>query len=181
MRFRRGLVAVGVGLVLADGSIVCLALPRILVDLHTSVVGLAAILFVYMAVLAVAALVTGQIGGRVDPRRLASYGFALVAVAGGVCASATSLEVMLVGRAIGAAGGGVCAVASFELLEGGGRGARAWLLVSVLGLAAGPALGGVLTQVFAWRAIFILQVPLAGAASLVAYTWPAVSPEPSLV
>jgi hypothetical protein len=46
MRVRRGLVAVGVGLVLADGSIVSLALPRILVDLHTSVVGLAAILFV---------------------------------------------------------------------------------------------------------------------------------------
>ena len=179
MRLRRGVVAVGVGLVLADGSIVSLALPRILVDLHTSVVGLAAILFVYMAVLAVAALVTAQIGGRRDARHLASGGFALVAVAGLVCASAQSLEVMLAGRAIGAAGGGVCAVASFELLEGGGRGARAWLLASVLGLAAGPALGGVLTQVFEWRAIFIVQVPVAGAASLVAYTWPAASLAPS--
>ena len=164
---------------LADGSIVSLALPRILVDLHTSVVGLAAILFVYMAVLAVAALVTAQIGGRRDARHLASCGFALVAVAGLVCASAQSLEVMLAGRAIGAAGGGICAVASFELLEGGGRGARAWLLASVLGLAAGPALGGVLTQVFEWRAIFIVQVPVAGAASLVAYTWPATSLTPS--
>ena len=180
MRLRRGLVAVGVGLVLADGSIVSLALPRILVDLHTSVVGLAAILFVYMAVLAVAALVTAQIGGRRDARHLASCGFALVAVAGVVCASAQSLDVMLVGRAVGAAGGGVCAVSSFELLEGGGRGARAWLLASVLGLAAGPALGGVLTQVFEWRAIFIVQVPVAVAASLVAYTWPAISPQPSL-
>src|ERR1700679_162676 len=105
MTLRRALVAVGVGLVLADGSIVSLALPRILVDLHTSVVGLAAILFVYMAVLAVAALITGQIGGRVDPRRLACYGFALVAIAGVVCASAQSLEVMLAGRAVQAAGG----------------------------------------------------------------------------
>ena len=131
MRLRRGLVAVGVGLVLADGSIVSLALPRILVDLHTSVVGLAAILFVYMAVLAVAALVTAQIGGRRDARRLASCGFALVAVAGVVCASAQSLDMMLVGRAVGAAGGGVCAVSSFELLEGSGRGARTWLLASV--------------------------------------------------
>jgi predicted MFS family arabinose efflux permease len=173
-------VAVGVGLVLADGSIVSLALPRILVDLHTSVVGLAAILFVYMAVLAVAALITAQIGGRHDARHLASCGFALVAVAGVVCASAQSLDVMLVGRAVGAAGGGVCAVSSFELLEGGGRGARAWLLASVLGLAAGPALGGVLTQVFEWRAIFIFQVPLGAAASLLTYTWPAISPRPSL-
>jgi predicted MFS family arabinose efflux permease len=179
MTFRRGLVALGVGLVLADGSIVSLALPRVLVDLHTSVVGLAAILFVYMAVLAIAALVTAQIGGRHDARRLASWGFALVAVAGLVCASAQSLEVMLVGRALGAAGGGICAVTSFELLEGGGRGARAWLLASVLGLAAGPALGGVLTQVFEWRAIFIVGVPVAAAASLVAYTWPATVLAPS--
>ena len=163
----------------ADGSIVSLALPRILVDLHTSVVGLAAILFVYMAVLAVAALVAGQIGGRRDARHLASGGFALVAVARLVCASAQSLEVMLAGRAIGAAGGGICAVASFELLEGGGRGARAWSWRGVAGLAAGPALGGVLTQVFEWRAIFIVQVPVAGAASLVAYTWPATSLAPS--
>jgi MFS family permease len=179
MRLRRGLVAVGVGLVLADGSIVSLALPRILVDLHTSVVGLAAILFVYMAVLAVSALVTAQLGGRRDARHLASWGFALVAVAGVVCASAPSLEVMLVGRVIGAAGGGVCAVSSFELLDGGGRGARAWLLASVLGLAAGPALGGVLTQVFEWRAIFIFQVPLGAAASLLTYTWPAFAAQPS--
>jgi predicted MFS family arabinose efflux permease len=176
MTLRRALVAVGVGLVLADGSIVSLALPRILVDLHTSVVGLAAILFVYMAVLAVAALVTAQIGGRRDPRHLASYGFALVAVAGVVCASAQSLDVMLVGRAIGAAGGGVCAVSSFALLEGGGRGARIWLVASVLGLAAGPALGGVLTEVFEWRAIFILQVPLGIVAALMTYTWPALLP-----
>ncbi|MFZ0385274.1 MAG: MFS transporter [Solirubrobacteraceae bacterium] len=178
MRVRRGLVAVGVGLVLADGSIVSLALPRILVDLHTSVVGLAAILFVYMAVLAVAALVTAQLGGRRDPRQLASCGFVLVAVAGVVCASAQSLDVMLVGRAIGAAGGGVCAVSSFALLEGGGRGARAWLVASVLGLAAGPALGGVLTQVFEWRAIFILQVPVGAAGSLVTYAWPAIPAPP---
>ncbi len=172
-------MAVGVGLVLADGSIVSLALPRVLVDLHTSVVGLAAILFVYMAVLAVAALVTAQFGGRRDARHLASWGFALVAVAGVVCASSQSLPVMLIGRVIGAAGGGVCAVASFQLIEGGGGGARTWLVASVLGLAAGPALGGVLTQVFEWRAIFIVQVPVAAAASLVAYTWPAVSIRPS--
>jgi predicted MFS family arabinose efflux permease len=152
----------------------------VLADLHTSVVGLAAILFVYMAVLAVAALITAQVGGRIDARRLASGGFALVAVGGLVCALSPSLEVMLLGRVVGAAGGGACAVSSFELLEGGGRGARAWLVASVLGLAAGPALGGVLTQLFDWRAIFIVQVPVAGAVSLLAYTWPAIVGRPPL-
>jgi MFS family permease len=48
----------------------------------------------------------------------------------------------------------------------------------VLGLAAGPAIGGVLTQLFEWRAIFIFQVPLGAAASLLTYTWPAISSRP---
>src|ERR1700761_370064 len=132
---RRGLLGVAVALVLADGSIVSLALPQVLVDLHTSVVGLAAILFVYMAVLAVAALIAARRARRVGVRRMAAGGFALVAIAGVVCGLSDSLAVMLAGRVIGAAGGGVCAVASFELLEGDGRGARTWLLASVLGLA----------------------------------------------
>lgn len=180
MRVRRGAVAFGVGLVLADGSIVSLALPRVLADLHTSVVGLAAILFVYMAVLAVAALLVAQVGGRVDARQLAGGGFALVAVGGAVCAASPSLDVMLLGRVVAAAGGGAGAVASFELLEGGGRGAQAWLVASVLGLAAGPALGGVLTQLFDWRSIFVVQVPVAAIASLLTYTWPAITRQPAL-
>lgn len=178
---RRALLGVAVALVLADGSIVSLALPQILVDLHTSVVGLAAILFVYMAVLAVAALLAARIVVRVGPRRLASGGFALVAIAGAVCGLAPSLDVMLAGRVIGAAGGGLCAVASFELLEGSGRGARVWLLASVLGLAAGPAIGGVLTQVFDWRAIFTVQIPVAAAASLLALRWPADALRPAVL
>ena len=36
-----------------------------------------------------------------------------------------------------------------------------WTLAAGVGVAAGPALGGVLTQVFDWRAIFLLQVPVA--------------------
>ena len=34
-------------------------------------------------------------------------------------------------------------------------------MAGTIGAAAGPALGGVLTQLFDWRAIFVVQVPLA--------------------
>ena len=43
-----------------------------------------------------------------------------------------------------------------------------WTAVAIFGFAAGPALGGALTQAFDWRAIFLAQVPVALAAAAVA-------------
>ncbi|MBM3666658.1 MAG: MFS transporter, partial [Actinobacteria bacterium] len=63
----------------------------------------------------------------------------------------------------------------FALLDGGsdGPGRRLWFGASIFGAAIGPALGGALTELFDWRAIFLAQVPLvlpalavAGAAAL---------------
>jgi len=47
------------------------------------------------------------------------------------------------------------------LLGSTGEGARIWILAGTFGLALGPALGGVLTQAFSWRAIFVAQAPVA--------------------
>jgi Major Facilitator Superfamily len=43
---------------------------------------------------------------------------------------------------------------------------RLWTATAVLGTAAGPALGGLLAQTLGWRAIFMVQVPIALAAAL---------------
>jgi predicted MFS family arabinose efflux permease len=161
---RRASLGLGVAIVLADGSIVSLALPRMLVDLHTTVVGVAAVLFVYMAVLAGSVWLGVRYASRIDLRQLVCGGFALVALAGLLCALADSLGVMLLGRVLGAIGGGIAAVGAFGLIDGAGTGRRAWLLASVLGAMVGPALGGVLTQLFAWRSIFVVQIPIAAVA-----------------
>jgi MFS family permease len=62
---------------------------------------------------------------------------------------------------------GEAAYAATARLEPGGRrqpGLRLWRLAALLGTAAGPALGGALTQVFGWRSIFLVQAPAALAA-----------------
>jgi hypothetical protein len=46
------------------------------------------------------------------------------------------------------------------------RGVAVWVTAGTFGAALGPALGGVLTQAFDWRAIFVAQAPVAGAALL---------------
>ena len=73
-------------------------------------------------------------------------------------------------------------VAAFGELRGVERGARLWIYAAIIGSAAGPALGGALTELWSWRAIFYAQVPVAIAAAAVylpsALRRPAHVPEP---
>ena len=50
------------------------------------------------------------------------------------------------------------------IVPGEGRARRWWALAGAVGVAVGPALGGVLTQLFDWRAIFFVQAPIVAAA-----------------
>jgi MFS family permease len=159
-------LTVAAALVLADGPLVTLALPDLIHDLGTTVDGVAAVLAVYIAVLAVLLVPAGRAVSARPAARLGALGFGVMAAASILCAAAGSLTVLLIGRAIQAAGGALGLAAAFTLLDGGAGGRRRWIAASVLGAATGPALGGILTQVFDWHAIFIAQAPVALAGAL---------------
>jgi MFS family permease len=166
------LLAVAAGLALADASIVTLALPRLLTQLDATVEGVAAVIGVYTVVLALALLPAERLRRSHGARRLGGGGLVLFGAACIGCAAAGSLELLLVLRALQALGAAAALVAAFDLLgagAGNSSGRRLWSTAAVVGFAAGPALGGVLTQVFDWRAIFVAQVPVAfaGAAAAV--------------
>src|SRR3954453_7007256 len=157
---RRALVAVAAGLALADASIVALALPPILSEMDTTISGVAAVIGVYALVLAVSIWPASRV--RVGP-----WGFAVFALASLGCGLAGSLEVLLAFRALQAVGGAAALIAAFVVLDAGSSrsGRRLWIGAALIGTAAGPAIGGALTEAFAWRAIFIIQAPLALAAA----------------
>jgi hypothetical protein len=157
-------LAVAAGLALADASIVTLALPRLLTELDASVEGVAAVIGVYTVVLALALLPAERLRVQVGARRLGAGGLGVFALACVGCAAAGSLELLLVLRAVQALGAAAALVAVFDLLGAGSVGSagrRLWSTAAVVGFAAGPALGGLLTQLFDWRAIFVAQVPVA--------------------
>ena len=158
---KRALIAAASGLCLADAAIVTLALPPILLELDTTVEGVAAVIAVYTAVLALALPPAAALHGRAT----GAAGALLFAAASIGCASADSLELLLAMRALQALGGAALLAAAFDALDGGGSGRRLWIGAAVAGTAAGPALGGLLTELFDWRAIFIAQAPVALAAA----------------
>ena len=158
---RRALIAIAAGLALADAAVVTLALPPILLELDTTVEGVAAVIGVYTAVLTIALPISAALHNRTT----GAAGALLFAAASVGCASAESLEMLLAMRALQAVGGAALLAAAFDALDGGGTGRRLWIGAAVAGTAAGPALGGLLTQLFDWRAIFVAQAPIALAAA----------------
>jgi predicted MFS family arabinose efflux permease len=183
MRPRHILLAVAAGLALADASIVTLALPQLLHELHTSVEGVAAVLIVYAATIALALIPAERLQRRVGAPRTAAGGLLVFAIASLVCSASGSLGLLLAARAVQAAGGAAALVAAFALLEpggaAGGAGRRLWLGTAVLAAAVGPALGGALTEALSWRAIFYVQAPVAALAAIAAWQEPrrAIAPQ----
>jgi len=168
------LLALAAGVALADGSIVTLGLPQILDDLDTTVEGVAAVIGVYTVVLAVALLPLERAASAFSVRALGAGGLGLMALASVACALASGLTVLLVARGAQALGGAAGLVAVFAILGGGeGPGRRLWAGAAVLGTAVGPAIGGALTELFSWQAIFIFQAPVAAAAAVAALVGPA--------
>ncbi len=158
-------VAAVVAAASADSSIVALALPQLYGRFNTTVVGVSWVLTAYNAAVAVTAVALLLVGVATRGMRAYALGVGLFLVASTSCAVATGLTVLIAARCVQGVGAALVLASSIGVLRavtGSPRSAvTAWTLAAGLGVAAGPALGGVLTELFDWRAIFLLQVPVA--------------------
>src|SRR5829696_3085206 len=135
---RRAALGLAAGLALADASIVTLGLPSILVELEATVEGVALVLGVYTAALALALLPASALAAGVGAPRLGAAGIGLFALASLGCGLSGSLGMLLALRGVQALGGAAALVACFELVGGGGSGPgrRIWVGASVFGVAS---------------------------------------------
>ena len=169
-RPRVAALALAVGLVLADSSVVVLALPQIYRELDTSVAGVSWVLVSFNLVMALAAVPAAHLARRAGPGRAAAVGLAIFAGAGLACAIADQLSTLIAARCVQAIGGALAVTAVLELLPatvGSERRAAAiWATAGATGAALGPAAGGLLTELVSWQSIFLIQVPIALAAAV---------------
>ncbi|HWA53502.1 MAG TPA: MFS transporter [Solirubrobacterales bacterium] len=169
-RPRVAALALAVGLVLADSSIVVLALPEIYRELDASVAAVSWVLVSFNLVMALAAVPAAHLARRLGPGRAAAIGLAVFAGAGLACALSTHLSTLIAARCVQALGGAAAVTAVLELLPatvGSERRAAAiWATAGATGAALGPAVGGLLTELVSWQSIFLIQVPIALAAAV---------------
>jgi hypothetical protein len=163
-------VAIAVALAFADSSIVVLALPDLYGELDASIEGIAWVITAYNVVVAASSFVLLPLTRRLPAVLLIRVGLGVFLAASIGCSVADSLEVLVACRAAQGLGGALLLVGSLPLLAAltgtAAKGAAWWTAAGALGAATGPALGGILTQAFDWRAIFVVQAPLAGLALL---------------
>ncbi len=163
-------VRLAVALAFADASIVVLALPQIVDRLHTSISHVVWVIVAYNLALIAMCLVVLPLARRVASRPVLVAGLALFGAASIGCGLAGSLGVLIPLRALQGAGGGLVLCASLSLFAGvarrGDSPLTGWSAAAAIGAAVGPAAGGVLTQIFDWRSIFLAQAPVAFLAAL---------------
>jgi len=163
-------VAVAVAVAFADSSIVVLALPDLYGAFDTTIEGIAWVITSYNLVVAVAALALVLIVHKARAHVLLGAGAIVFLGASIACAVAGSLMSLVAARSVQGLGAALLLAGSVPVLGAlagsTARGIAIWTLAGTFGAATGPALGGILTQAFDWRAIFVAQAPVAGAALL---------------
>ena len=166
----RASVRVAIALAFADASVVVLALPQIVIRLHTSISHVSWVITAYNLALIAGTPLVRPVAQRLEGRGTLIAGLALFGLASLGSGAAGSLTVLIVCRCLQGLGGAMLLCASLPLIgaRDDDRRLRAWAAAAAVGAAVGPAAGGVLTQVFDWRAIFYAQAPVALAAVLAA-------------
>ena len=169
-----GLTAISLGflMITLDATIVNVALGPIGTDLGGAVSTAQWIVNGYTLAFAALLLSAGALADRVGLRSGFLVGLAVFGLGSAACACANSLTALIVARVVQGAGAAALMPCSLGLIahtfpdSGDRRRALAlWGGASGIGLAAGPVLGGILTATLGWRAIFLVNVPIAAAAA----------------
>ncbi|AKK30391.1 MFS transporter [Mycobacterium sp. EPa45] len=160
-------VSIALFCVQIDYFAVNLALPRIAADLDTTTTDLQWVISVYMLTLGAFMVPAGRIGDIFGRRRALLTGIAVFGVASVCCALAPSAVVLIAARAAQGIGAALIFPVSVSVLtnaypaEQSSRAIGLAYGIAGLGNAAGPVVGGILTDTLGWRAVFWLLVPFA--------------------
>jgi EmrB/QacA subfamily drug resistance transporter len=154
-------------LAMLDTSVTNLAIP----DLHHDFTGPAVadltwVITAYAVLFAAVLTPAGRLADVIGRRRLYVTGVGLFTLMSLACALAPNLGVLVAARAVQGAGAAAMIPASLALLLHGVPPARRmaavglWSAAGALAAAVGPSVGGLLVDVFGWRSVFLVNLPL---------------------
>jgi DHA2 family methylenomycin A resistance protein-like MFS transporter len=155
-------------MVLLDTTVLAVAEPNIMSSLHTDVVGVGWATTIYTMALASALVLGGSLADQCGAHRAFTVGVIGFGVASFGCAFAPTLAALLGFRALLGLFAAAIIPSSLSLIaslypDAARRGGAisAWAAISGVAMAAGPVLGGWLIVVDGWRAVFVINAPMA--------------------
>lgn len=157
-----------------DGTVINVGLPAIGASLHGHAADLQWIINAYLLPLSTLLLIGGAAGDRFGRTRLLVIGTVAFAAASVACAASPSLPWLLAARTVQGTSAALLMPNSLAILgvafpgKDKGRAIGIWAAAGAVMAAIGPVLGGWLIDTVGWRWIFLLNVPPATAAIVLA-------------
>ena len=169
-----GLTSTAYFMVVLDSSVVLTALPRMQRDLHASLSSLQWTVNAYGIAFAAGIITAAALGDRFGRRRIFNLGLSLFTLASAACALAPDTAELIAARTVQGLGAAVVMPLSLTILTSSFPLRRRGLIVGIYGglaglaVAAGPLVGGAVTEGLDWHWIFWLNVPIGLAATALA-------------
>jgi EmrB/QacA subfamily drug resistance transporter len=162
-----GAMSFALFMVMLDNTAVNVALPSIQADFGASLASLEWTVNAYTLTFAVLLVTGGRLGDIFGRRRMFLGGVVVFALASATIGFAPSEGWLVASRALQGVGAAFMMPGTLSIIsnafppEERGKAIGTWAGVSAIALAAGPLLGGWLTEEVSWRAIFFINLPVA--------------------
>jgi EmrB/QacA subfamily drug resistance transporter len=154
-------------LVFIDQTALAVALPAMQRELNLSNSLTQWIINAYLLAISATILLGGTIGDRLGHKRAFLFGVHVFIIASVLCALAESGAWLIIMRGIQGIGAAFMMPSTNTLVTNAfpdkerGKALGIYVALAAIFLALGPLLGGLLTQVFSWRAVFWVNFPIA--------------------
>ncbi|WP_067133076.1 MFS transporter [Microtetraspora malaysiensis] len=169
-----GVLCLSLLVLVVDNTVLNLAIPALMRDLGASPSDVQWIIDSYVLVFAGLLLTAGSLSDRYGRRRMLIVGLVFFGGASVLAMLAGQPWQLIGARALMGVGGSFIMPSTLSILitvfdESERRKAiAAWSSVAMLGVIAGPTIGGFLLQHYYWGSVFLLNVPIAALAVIAA-------------
>ncbi len=159
-----------------DSSALDVASPALQADLGLNGSQLLWVINAFLLFLSALILVGGALGDHYGRKRIFMIGIAIFSVSSVACGLAQSAGFLILARSVQGIGGALMVPGSLAIITASfppnrrGAAIGTWSTFSTLTTLAGPVLGGWLAGHGLWRAVFFINLPLAGIALVVLAT-----------
>ncbi|MDQ6687565.1 MAG: DHA2 family efflux MFS transporter permease subunit [Actinomycetota bacterium] len=159
-------LCLGFFMILVDSTIVSVATPSIIGDLHADVTKVVWVTSAYLLAYAVPVLITGRLGDRYGQKKLYLLGLVVFTLSSLWCGLTGSITMLILARVFQGLGASMMTPQTMAIItrifpaERRGRAMSLWGATAGVATLVGPILGGVLVDTLGWQWIFFINVPV---------------------
>jgi len=159
-------LVLGFFMIMIDTTIVSVATPAIIEDLHAEVNSVVWVTSAYLLAYAVPVLITGRLGDRYGQKQVYLVGLVVFTVSSLACGLVGSVEDLVVARVAQGLGAGLMTPQTMAIItrifpaERRGQATSLWGATAGVAILVGPLLGGVLVDSLGWEWIFFINIPV---------------------